>query len=194
VAFPAWILCVGCCLTALPPAVPAAAEEAAAGEVILTGTLTREEIEAAMPEWVGLAMEAEIDRRAAQALAAVPEGARVTVYLGTWCSDSRREISRLWRALDEIGYEAGSGLPFELEYIGVDRDKREPGGRAVAAEVLYVPTFVVQRQGKEVGRIVEESPRSIEEDLLALLQGDEAGVLTGSRSELLEVGAGTPEG
>lgn len=183
-----WTLSVGC-VAALLAAVPAAA-----GEVILTGTLSREEIEAAMPEWVGLAVEAEIDRQAAGALASVPAGARVTVYLGTWCSDSRREISRFWRALDEIGFEAGSSTPFEVVYVGVDRDKEEPGGRATAAEVLYVPTFVVQRRGGEVGRIVEEAPRSIEEDLLALLQGTESGVLTGSRPELLQAGERTPEG
>lgn len=181
-------------LIVLSPAVAAAAEEAPPGEVILTGTLSREQLEAAVPEWVGLAVEAQIDRQAAQALASVPEGARVIAYLGTWCSDSRREVSRLWRVLDEIGFEAGSGTPFELVYVGVDRDKQEPGGRAIAAGVRYVPTFVVQRQGGEVGRIVEEAPRSIEEDLLALLRGDESGVLTGSRPELLEVAEGTPEG
>lgn len=176
------------CLALLLAASAAGGEEA--GEPVLIGTVSREEIEAALPRWVEAAVEAEVDADAARALAAVPDGARVTVLLGTWCPDSRREVSRLWRALDETG----SMVPFEVEYVGVDRDKRDPAGRAAAAGLLYVPTFVVERDGREVGRIVEESPASVEEDLLALLTGEASGVLTGSRPELLAEDAQEPEG
>ena len=140
-----------------------------------TGRVAREELEAAAPEWMAAMSAAEIDRQAAAALAAVEPGAEVVVLLGTWCSDSRREVPRLWRALDEVG-----GLvPFEIEYLAVDRDKAEPADLVAAYDLRYVPTFVVRRGGEEVGRIVESSPNGIEVDLLALLTGDAAGGITG---------------
>lgn len=159
-------------LAALPPA-PAAAEEEPPASIV--GPTTREAIEAAEPSWVAATVEAEIDEDDAAALAAVEPGAEVTIFLGTWCSDSRREVPRLWRALDQVG-----GLvPFEVEYLAVDRDKVEPAARVEAAEVEFVPTFVIRRGGEEVGRVVEISPNGIETDLLALLSGEASGALSG---------------
>jgi thiol-disulfide isomerase/thioredoxin len=164
-----------------PPAERAAAaeadaeEEAAEEAPVLTGQVAREELEAALPEWMSAMVSAEIDPAAAAALAEVEPGAEVLVVLGTWCSDSRREVPRLWRALDEVG-----GLvPFEIEYLAVDRTKEEPAELLAGLDLRYVPTFIVRRDGEEVGRVVESSPNGIERDLLALLTGEAAGVLTG---------------
>ncbi len=103
----------------------------------------------------------------------MPPGAEVTVFLGTWCSDSRREVPRLWRALDQVGGE----VPFDLTYVAVDREKDEPADLLAGQEIEYVPTFIVRRDGHEVGRVVEEAPDGIEADLLALLTGAKTGVL-----------------
>ena len=156
-----------------PPAV-AATDEAPP----LVGTVTRAELEAHRPDWVAALVEAEPDAEAAQALLAVEPGASVTVFLGTWCSDSRRELPRLWRALDDAGVFDEGDLPFDLEYVAVGRDKTEPAGRAAAAALEYVPTFVVSRGGEEVGRVVEISPNGIERDLLALLTGEASGTVS----------------
>ena len=148
-----------------------------------------------MPAWVQAGVEASPDLAAARALATVPPGAAVTVLLGTWCSDSRREISRLWRALDEIGATSGGGtaggLPFTLTYIGVDEAKREPAAAVAAAGLKYVPTLIVRRDGREVGRIVESSPHGVEVDLLALLSGKAAGLLT-ANPKLTAAGSAPP--
>ncbi len=162
----------GAVLLAAVPVLACAAEEESPAAIV--GPTTREAIEAADPSWVAATVEAEIDVDDAAALAAVDPGAEVTVFLGTWCDDSRREVPRFWRALDQVG-----GLvPFEIEYVAVDRDKREPADRVEPAGVLYVPTFVVRRGGEEVGRVVETSPNGIETDLLALLTGEASGVLS----------------
>ena len=109
-----------------------------------------------------------------EALSTVPPGAELTVYLGTWCEDSQREIARFWRALDETG----GMVPFTIEYVAVDRDKLEPANLLCDADLEYVPTFVVTRDGREVGRVVEESPEGIEIHLLALLTGEAEGVVS----------------
>jgi len=163
-----------------PPATPEApaAAESAASETpeapVLTGEVTREQIEESVPDWVAEEVAAQPDPAAAQALAAVPPGAEVTVYLGTWCGDSKRELPRLWRALDETGGAA----PIALRYVAVARDKKEPASLTAGAALRYVPTFVVERDGREVGRIVEESPHGVECDLLALLDGSARGVVS----------------
>lgn len=143
------------------------------------GATTRERIEEAHPEWVAAEAESTPDAAASQALASVPPGAEVTVFLGTWCGDSRREVPRLWKALDLAGAEA----PFTIHYIGVDREKKEPSAPVTNNDIRYVPTFIVQREGREVGRIVEESPNGIEKDLLALLNGQARGLIS-TRTDL----------
>lgn len=166
------------------PVEAASSGEESAGEAPpLVGTVTRADIEAHRPDWVTAEVEAQPDAAAGAALAAVEPGAELTVYLGTWCSDSKRELARLWRAWDDAGVFAEEDLPFAVEYVALDRDKQEPSGRAAAAAVEYVPTFVVSRGGEEVGRVVEIAVDGIERDLLALLSGARSGVIS-DRPEL----------
>jgi hypothetical protein len=142
--------------------------EAALPPNILTGDLHRARL-ASLPGWAVLEDDGRdapaFDAQAARALATVAPGADVVVVLGTWCGDSRRELPRLWRALDLAG-----AVPFALRYIGVDRDKTAPGFDRAALRIERVPTFVVSRGGREVGRIVERAPDGLERELLALLQ------------------------
>ncbi len=162
-------------LPTLAPALRAVdATEEGTDEVVLTGAVTREEIERALPGWVGATVEVRIDTEDATALASVEPGATVTVYLGTWCSDSAREVPRFWRALDQVG----GMVPFDVELIAVDRAENRPPELVESADLKYVPTFVVSRGGEEVGRVVETSPHGIETDLLALLTGEASGVLS----------------
>lgn len=145
-------------------------------DIELLGWLTREEIEAALPSWVEAEIVARPDAEAAQQLPGALIGHQVTVFLGTWCSDSRRELPRLWRALDE----AGAVQPTEIRYIGVDRDKVEPRELVAGSDLRLVPTLVVSRNDREMGRIVESSPAGIERDLLDLLTGRQEGLITSS--------------
>jgi thiol-disulfide isomerase/thioredoxin len=159
----------------------------AAGESsVPVGPVTREQIESAAPQWVQIQVESKIDSEAALALSSVEPGAQVSVFLGTWCGDSGREVPRFWRALDE----AGGTLPFQVRYIAVDEDKKEPAEAVSGNDIRYVPTFIVYRKGVEVGRIVEESPNGIEKDLLALLTGREKGLIT-TREDLRPQGSST---
>lgn len=138
------------------------------------GETNREAVEAVVPEWVAQVVASEIDSAAAQALVAVAPGADVEIFFGTWCGDSKREIARFWRVLDEVGGEVG----FTYRLIGVSRDKTGPTELVAGSGLRYVPTFIVRRDGREVGRIVESSPNGLETDLLALIEGRAEGVLT----------------
>jgi thiol-disulfide isomerase/thioredoxin len=166
----------------------AAAQEEKEKQPVLIGPVTREQVEEAVPEWVQAEVEASPEPAAVQALASVPPGAEVTVFLGTWCGDSRREVSRLWKALDA----AGGTVPFAISYIGIDEDKKEPAAQVGAAGIQYVPTLIVRRDGREVGRIVESAPHGVERDLAALLDGSAQGVVS-DREDLRGPAGDTPQ-
>lgn len=134
---------------------------------VMTGTLARAMVEN-IPGWMS---PVPIDVDAASKLAAVAPGAEVILVIGTWCSDSKREVGRLWQALDVAG-----PVPFTVALLGVDRDKKAPG---LTLEVAYVPLLIVRRGGQEVGRIIESAPNGIEKDLLALLDGSKTGIISG---------------
>jgi len=138
---------------------------------VLLGPISRSEVEAAMPDWVSSTIEAQPDMEAAFGLADLATNAEVTVFFGSWCSDSKRELSRLWKTLDLVGGEVG----FPIRYVAVDRSKTEPSEAVGGREILYVPTFVVERGGYEIGQIIEQSPNGIETDLLTLLSGESSG-------------------
>jgi len=91
----------------------------------------------------------------------------ITILLGTWCSDSRREVPRFFRILDEMGLNES-----RLALIFLDREKAAPGIDTHAYQLEYVPTFVFFRGDEEIGRIVETPLKSLEEDMYAILTGE----------------------
>lgn len=77
------------------------------------------------------------------------DGVELTLVFGTWCSDSRREVPRMLKLLDTLGFP-----PSRLRMIAVDNTealhKRSPGGEEAGLEIYRVPTLVVSRGGREV--------------------------------------------
>lgn len=152
-----------------PEAPPGATGPVAPGET------TRAAVLAHHADWQDALSAASADAQAAEALAQVEPGATVVVYLGAWCSDSRREVTRFWKALDAAGQVA-----FEVRYIALDRDFVAGDVPLSDADLRAVPTFVVLRDGREVGRVVETAVEGIEHDVLDLLTGQRAGVISSS--------------
>lgn len=52
----------------------------------------------------------------------------------------------------------------------VNRKKQDAAGKAEEYSIRFVPTFIVIRSGTELGRIVETPEKSLEEDLVAILE------------------------
>jgi hypothetical protein len=91
-------------------------------------------------------------------------GVEVVIYLGTWCDDSRLHVPKMLDILNE------SNIPYSL--VGVNREKECPFEKKECKnwDVVFVPTFVILREGIEMGRIVESPSLSLEEDLEGILQ------------------------
>ncbi|KFF02172.1 TlpA family protein disulfide reductase [Chryseobacterium luteum] len=95
------------------------------------------------------------------------------VFMGTWCEDSHRDFPRLMKILEELKYPDN-----KLTIIAVNRKKESPTGDEVRYNIQKVPTIIVERYGKEIGRIIE-MPASgyIERDLVEILKKDDSSVI-----------------
>ena len=89
----------------------------------------------------------------------------VTIVMGTWCSDSRREVPRFLRILDALNFNSSSGL----KIICVNTDKKGKGNEADNLNIDLVPTFIISQNGKEIGRIIESPESTLEKDLLGMI-------------------------
>ena len=96
----------------------------------------------------------------------------ITVFLGTWCEDSHREFPRFMKILQATDYPEN-----KLTIIAVNRKKESPSGEEGLYNIQRVPTFIVSKYGKEIGRIIE-FPTSgfLEKDLLEIIKKDNSSI------------------
>lgn len=88
----------------------------------------------------------------------------IKIVMGTWCSDSRREIPRFYRLLDEINFSEE-----KVTLINVDREKNGVSVDVSNMNIELVPTFIFYENDVEIGRIIETPNESLEEDYLDIL-------------------------
>jgi hypothetical protein len=102
------------------------------------------------------------EKAPAISLAKHKDSVQLVIFLGTWCEDSHIIIPKLFPFLD------ASGFPDErITLVGVDRNKKTISHLAEAFDVINVPTVIVMKQGKEIGRVVEYGRYGLVEKELA---------------------------
>ncbi len=89
---------------------------------------------------------------------------KIIAFMGTWCHDSNREIPRLLRVVEELG------IADKLELYGVDVNKTSARGKEKSYDIRKTPTIIFIRDGKEIGRILEEPEISFEQNLVKILK------------------------
>lgn len=88
----------------------------------------------------------------------------ITIVMGTWCSDSRREVPRFYKILDAIDYPTD-----KLTLINVDRKMKSIATEVDEMNIEYIPTIIIYRNEKEIGRIIETPEDILEKDLLLII-------------------------
>lgn len=83
-----------------------------------------------------------------------------TLFVGTWCSDSRSFLSKFMKIADHLNIPMN-----DIEVIGVNKRKSIPIDIIERYKITYVPTLIIQDSKKELNRIVEFTNKSIEEDI-----------------------------
>lgn len=90
---------------------------------------------------------------------------KITLVLGTWCSDSRREVPHFYKILDHLEYNTK-----RMKVIAVNTQKMAKGTQVEALKITRIPVFIFYRKNKEIGRITESPKESLEEDILRILK------------------------
>ena len=89
---------------------------------------------------------------------------RIKVFMGTWCSDSQREVPAFYKILNQTDYDIT-----KLEVIAVSQEKDTPDKLEEGFNIEYVPTIIFYKNEKEIGRYVELAQKTLEKDILAIL-------------------------
>lgn len=103
----------------------------------------------------------EPDKAVLDQLKLKQEGVEILIILGTWCSDSQEQVPKFFKILDKIGFKRK-----HVQMICVSRDKEAGLIETVNYNIQKVPTFIVYRKGREIGRIIETPYITLEKDLL----------------------------
>jgi hypothetical protein len=118
--------------------------------------------------------EYAVNKAAADSLQPLLRDKRFVLFLGTWCGDSKREVPRMLRLLDYCGVKPG-----RVQLIMVSNHdsviKQSPTREERGLHIHRVPTLLVYDGDTELGRIVEEPVKTIEQDLLAIVNGQSYG-------------------
>jgi len=91
----------------------------------------------------------------------------IQVFMGTWCSDSQREVPALFKILDATKYDYT-----KLEIVAVSHEKETPNHLEKGMDIQYVPTIILYKKGEEIGRYVEFAQEDLEKDLLSIINED----------------------
>ena len=90
----------------------------------------------------------------------------ITIFMGTWCGDSKRETPRFFKILDATGYNLD-----KLTAVAVDYSKSTPEKYEEKVNLNRVPTIIFYKNGQEVNRFVEFAQESLEEDIAKIVSG-----------------------
>lgn len=95
---------------------------------------------------------------------------KITLFMATWCGDSKREVPRFYKILENADFPMDQLTVVALDHEK-DQYKKSPGGEEKGLNIIKVPTFIFYKDGKAVNRIVESPVLSLEEDMQAIITG-----------------------
>lgn len=147
------------------------------GHIPIAGETTPEAVMEKFKRWKDAREAAVADKEIGKKLGEVAPGAELYVFFGTWCADCHRELPRLWAAFEHAGGE----LPFTVKYVALDEQFQAADFDLTPYNIERIPTIIVKRDGKEVGRIIESTADPVERELLALLDGSKTGIVSNSQ-------------
>jgi hypothetical protein len=132
-----------------------------------TGEMSADKLWETVPVWRSLMNYYEPNTGAVDQIKATSNETTVTLAYGTWCPDSKNYVPKLLKALSTANNDK-----IKVKLLGIDNQFREPVSTVQPRRITNVPTVIVERGGREIGRIVETPAGStMEEDLAAILNG-----------------------
>ena len=95
------------------------------------------------------------------------DSVQLLVAMGTWCEDSHFIIPRFYKILEAAGFDKS-----KVPLLAVDRNKKDKNNLAGTLNITHVPTIIVYKNGRELGRVVEYgNTGKYDEEVAALITG-----------------------
>ena len=124
------------------------------GGNILTGTINKEllQTDVSFKKWYTPSQnEYKPDSSVVAAFKkAITQKLQFVIFGGTWCEDTQFILPRFFK-LQEMAAMSDNNITF----FGVNRNKKTLGNIADAFGIVNVPTIIIMKDGKELGRVVE---------------------------------------
>ena len=131
----------------------------------LVGTVTQEDILESFPEWREIVASYTPQEDAIEKLKAIDFIVKIEIILGTWCPDSKEHVSAYFKIIELV-----ENPLVVSSYIGVPKNKEEREPFIQGKNIQSVPTFIVFIDNEEIGRIIEHPEKSVEEDLVDIIE------------------------
>lgn len=132
---------------------------------MLYGQVSKEQLYYDYPSWKVEEDSYQTFQPAIDSLSLLANRIKVEIFLGTWCSDSKREVPRFFKIIKDAGIEP----LLTIELWAVDRKKTLDNNLAQLRNIERVPTFIFYRDKQEIGRIIESPEELLEQDMAMIL-------------------------
>ena len=122
------------------------------GNKVLVGFITKQEL-ATDTSFTWFAQNQQgytPDQNALQLLKANRDSVNIVAFGGTWCGDTKYVLPKFFMLADAAGLSQD-----HVTLLGVDHDKKTIQHLSEAFGITNVPTLIVMKNGKELGRVVE---------------------------------------
>lgn len=134
------------------------------GKLELLGPLSKEEILENFPDWREEAASYVPNQEVIEKLQSIPSEIKIEIFLGTWCPDTKRNVSAYFKIMDMVDNPL-----IMTSYIGIPRENDSRKPFIEGKNIIKVPTFIIFIDNQEKGRIIENPVKSVEEDLLDII-------------------------
>ena len=124
----------------------------AEGHKVLTGFLSRQQLATDTAfTWFSQNQKDYVpEQNALQSLRINKDSVNIIAFGGTWCEDTQNILPKFFVLAD------AAGLPQDrITLLGVDHSKKTIQHMSEVFGITNVPTIIVMKNGKELGRVVE---------------------------------------
>ena len=124
----------------------------AEGNKILKGFVTKQQLATDSAfTWFAENQQGYVpDQNALKALRANKDSVNIIAFGGTWCGDTKFILPKFFVLADAAGLSQD-----RITVLGVDHNKKTIEHLSEAFNIENVPTIIVMKNGKEIGRVVE---------------------------------------
>jgi thiol-disulfide isomerase/thioredoxin len=122
------------------------------GNKVLKGFITKQELATDTAfSWFAKNQQGYVpDPEALNSMKANRDSLNFLTFGGTWCHDSQYILPKFFVLADAAGLS-----PDRITLVGVDHEKRSIQHLSEAFNITNIPTIIVLKNGKEIGRVIE---------------------------------------